>query len=240
MQHPSLFTVLTLVILIAALPINSALVGRRLRSSTGSPSSKYFRYVRTIVVLWSVTALAVYALRLHGIGARDVGLLMPHAPWEMALGCLTLIAPLVALLAGAPRGLSPDYAAALRAIVPDGSAQWALFWLVAASAGVCEEFLYRGYLLWVVSRLTGDLLLGVVASTLAFGFAHAYQGRNGIVGATISGGLYAVVLLVTGSLYPCMIGHFVQDLAGAAIVTRRRASVAHDPSAAQRHLPADL
>ncbi len=221
MLHPSIFTFVTLVILIAALPINSALAGRRLRAATPSPNAKLFRYGRTIVILWSVTALAAYALRLHGFGARDVGLVAPHQPWQLAAGGIALVGPVLAMLSGAPRALSPDYALALRAVVPETRAEWALFWIVAASAGICEEFLYRGYALWAVARLTGDVLFGVIASTLAFGFAHAYQGRAGVVNATISGGLYAAVFLATGSLYPCMIGHFAQDIAGAAILTRK-------------------
>jgi membrane protease YdiL (CAAX protease family) len=229
--HPSVFTFFTLAILIAALPINSALAGRRLRRDVPSPRAKLFRYIRTIVVLWSVTALAVYALRLHGFDTRDVGLVAPHAPWELAVGLVSLVAPLLALLAGAPRRLSPAYAIALRAIVPESAGEWTSFWIVAASAGICEEFLYRGYALWAIARLTNDTLFGVAASTLAFGFAHAYQGRTGIANATISGGLYAVVFLATGSLYPCMIGHVAQDIAGAAVLTRRWSGAALDAQA---------
>lgn len=235
MPHPPVFTFVTLAILIAALPINSALAGRRLRKDAPSTRAKLFRYGRTIVILWSVTALAVYALRLHGFDTRDVGLVAPHAAWELAVGGISLVAPLLAMLAGAPRGLSSDYAVALRAIVPETVTEWGWFLVVAATAGICEEFLYRGYALWAIARLTNDTLLGVVASTLAFGFAHAYQGRTGIVNATISGGLYAIVFLATGSLYPCMIGHFVQDIAGAAILTRRIGGASLDaPAVRQR------
>ncbi len=227
MPHRFIFTFLTLLILIAALPINSALTGRRIRSLPLTPQAKLFRYGRTIVVLWSVTALALYALRLHGLDGASVGIRPPHEAAELGLGLISLLAPLLATLAGAPRALRPDYVVALRAVVPTDRVQWASFVVVAATASICEEFLYRGYALSLIADLTGSVVIGVLASTLAFGFAHAYQGRAGIAGATVSGLLYAAVFLVTGSLYPCIIGHFVQDIAGAAVLSRR--IVASDP-----------
>jgi uncharacterized protein len=219
MAHSTTFVLFTLLLLVAALPINSALVGRRIQTLSWSPKQKLFRYARTIIVLWALTALAVYALRLHGRGVDYVGVRMPHSAPELAAGLIVLVAPLLALLAGASRTM--ETAKGLRAIVPDDPLQWAAFVGVAASAGICEEFLYRGYALTLIATLTGSVPLGVAASTLAFGFAHAYQGKTGIIGATISGLLFAIVFLTTASLYPCMIGHFIQDIAGAAILTRR-------------------
>ena len=49
--------------------------------------------------------------------------------------------------------------------------------------------------------------------------------------ATISGALYAAVFLATGSLYPCMLGHFAQDIAGAAILSRKCRGVLGDAPA---------
>jgi uncharacterized protein len=221
MPHPSIFIFLILLILILALPLNSALAGRRIRSQPATSRTQTLRYARTIVVLWSVTALAAYALRLHHLNFADVGVRAPHFPAEFGLGLVVLVAPALASLVRAPRSLSPEYAEALRAIVPVASTQWVWFVALAATAGVCEEFLYRGYALTLIAALTGSIAMGVVASTLAFGFAHAYQGTTGIVGATVSGLLYASIFLLTGSLYPCMIGHFVQDIAGALVLSRR-------------------
>jgi membrane protease YdiL (CAAX protease family) len=230
MSHSSIFTILTLLLLIAALPINSALVGRRIQTLTFNPRQKLIRYARTILVLWSLTALAAYALRLHGRSVEYVGVRMPHSESELAAGLVVLAAPLAALLAGAPR--TAPAAKGLQAIVPADAAQWSAFVAVAASAGICEEFLYRGYALTLIAKLTASVPLGVAASTLAFGFAHAYQGRRGIAGATLSGLLFAAVFLVTGSLYPCMIGHFVQDIAGGAILSRRSTAVRQESASA--------
>ena len=234
MPH-SLFTALTLVLLIVALPINSALLKRRIGSLSPTRRGKLFRYGRTIVVLWTLTALAAYALRLHGGSLADAGVRMPDAPAELAFGLIVLIPPLIAVLAGATRNIQRSRG--ILAIVPSGAMEWIAFIAVAASAGICEEFLYRGYALTVIAALTGNVLLGVLASSLAFGFAHAYQGRSGIFGATISGLLFAFVFLFTHSLYPCMIGHFMQDIAGGAILSQRSVGGGQEnqPDAAHAH-----
>jgi len=140
---------------------------------------------------------------------------------ELLVGLVTLVAPVLASLGGSRRVLEGDYARALRAVVPTDRGEWILFVPVAASAGICEEFLYRGYALSIIGSMTGSLIVGAVLSSVAFGIGHAYQGKTGVIGATITGFLYACVFLVTGSLYPCMLGHFIQDMAGAAVLSRR-------------------
>ena len=221
MPHPTLMIILTLLILLIALPLISLWTGKRIRAAAATPGAKLLRYARTIVILWSLTALALYALRLHNIDPTLVGLRPPHSWWELFIGLIPLAAPLAASLSRGQRALNDDYARALRAIVPASLSQWILFVPLAASAGICEEFLYRGYALNILGSLTGSVLYGVVLSCIAFGFGHAYQGRPGMIGATITGFLYAGVYLATGSLYPCMLGHFMQDIAGAVVLSRK-------------------
>ena len=221
MPHPTLMIILTLLILLIALPLLSLWTGKRIRTAATTPSAKLFRYARTIVILWSLTALALYALRLHNIDPTLVGLQPPHYWGELAVGLIPLIAPLAASLSRGQRALNNDYARALRAIVPADLTQWILFVPLAASAGICEEFLYRGFALNTLAAMTGSVTYGVVLSCIAFGIGHAYQGRPGMIGATITGLLYAGVYLVTGSLYPCMLGHFMQDIAGAMVLSRK-------------------
>lgn len=232
MPHPTLMIILTLLILLIALPLLSLWTGKRIRAATTTPLAKFVRYARTIVILWSLTALALYALRLHSIDPTLVGLRPPHFWGELAIGLIPLVAPLAATLLRGRRALNDDYARALRAIVPADLPQWIVFVPLAASAGICEEFLYRGFALNVLSAMTGSVAYGVVLSCIAFGFGHAYQGRPGMIGATITGLLYAGVYLATGSLYPCMLGHFMQDIAGALVLSRKLEATASAPAGA--------
>jgi membrane protease YdiL (CAAX protease family) len=83
---------------------------------------------------------------------------------------------------------------------------------VALTAGVCEEFLYRGWLLSLIATASGSLWIALVASSIVFGFAHAYQGRNGILGASVLGIVMGGVFLFSRTLLPGQILHAAIDL----------------------------
>ncbi len=216
-----------LALLVLALPLQSALAARRRREPSRPGSAKLVRYARTIVVLWTLCALAVYALALHGLDSRDIGLRPPHSGWQLFLGAAVVIA---LLASGRRRPADAGYLRAIRAVVPASRAEWALFLPLALSAGLCEEFLYRGYALTVIASLSGSVVVGVALSSLAFGAAHAYQGRAGMLAAFGSGLFYAALFLFSGSLYPCMLGHFAQDLLGAALLSGALRKTAAAPS----------
>jgi membrane protease YdiL (CAAX protease family) len=216
----SVAVVAVLALLVIAVPALGALVAARRPDGEESPLRKHARYARTMLVLWTMTALAFYALALHGQVPADVGLRAPAQPIAYLFG--PLVVAILLTLSGAGRGdVSASYASAIRAVVPDNRADWAWFVPVAATAALCEEFLYRGYALTQIAALTGSVTAGVVISSIAFGLAHAYQGRIGMLGTALTGLLYCVLFLFAGSLVPCMIAHFLQDMVGAALLSHR-------------------
>ena len=90
------------------------------------------------------------------------------------------------------------------------------FLILSATAGFCEEFLYRGYLAWFFAPWLGGIgaMIAVVA---IFGISHAYQGWKGAVKATIAGAVMAAIVLATGSLIPAMIVHALIDAGGGTV-----------------------
>jgi membrane protease YdiL (CAAX protease family) len=88
-----------------------------------------------------------------------------------------------------------------------------LGWWVAASlsAGFCEEFIFRGYLIWAFQPVFG--LWGAAAlSVVVFAAAHAYQGANGVLATGAIGSLLTLVVLISGSLLPAMALHALADI----------------------------
>jgi len=216
--------VAVLVLLVIAVPALGALVAARLKSVEDSPARKRARYARTMLILWTMTALAYYALQLHGQTPADIGVRAPHNVLWYAVG--PLIVALLLSMSGAGRGdISTDYARAIRPVIPNDAVDWCWFVAVAATAAICEEFLYRGYALMQIAALTHSIIAGVVISAVAFGLGHAYQGRIGMAGTAITGLLYAALFLASGSLVPCVLAHFMQDMFGAALLARRLRSI---------------
>lgn len=209
-----------LALLVIAVPALGALVAARVRRAEDTQPRKHARYARTMLVLWTMTALAMYALQLHGETVADVGVRAAAQPLAYVLGLLIVGALLT--VSGAGRGdIAQSYASAIKIVVPLTAADWLWFVPVAATAALCEEFLYRGYALTQIAGLTGSVTTGAIVSSIAFGLGHAYQGRIGMVGTALTGLLYASLYLFGGSLGPCMVAHFLQDIVGAALLSRR-------------------
>jgi membrane protease YdiL (CAAX protease family) len=54
--------------------------------------------------------------------------------------------------------------------------------------------------------------VGLIVSSICFGFAHAYQGCAGILSTGILGIVFGLVFIASGSLLPGQIHHTIIDL----------------------------
>jgi uncharacterized protein len=84
--------------------------------------------------------------------------------------------------------------------------------VVSITVGVCEEILYRGWLLSLSGAALNSVWLGLLISSILFGFAHAYQGRTAIFGTGLGGAFFGIVFVVSGSLIPGQLLHIAMDL----------------------------
>jgi uncharacterized protein len=83
---------------------------------------------------------------------------------------------------------------------------------LAVTAGVCEEFLYRGFAMAVLERAGLPTALVVILTAAFFGLAHAYQGRSGVIATAFMGILFGIGRLVFESLAPMMVWHAGLDI----------------------------
>jgi len=97
-------------------------------------------------------------------------------------------------------------------LLPQVKAEAAPYAALAVTAGVCEEFVYRGFVMAALSRLGLATWVVLAISSALFGLAHAYQGRSGIAGTTVLGLLFGFGRLATTSLLPPVIWHAGLDL----------------------------
>jgi uncharacterized protein len=89
-------------------------------------------------------------------------------------------------------------------------------WIVMAlSAGVCEETVFRGYLQQQFSAWTGSVSVGVFAQAACFGLAHAYQARKNIVLIFVLGCVFGVFAVCRKGLRANMIAHALVDVLSA-------------------------
>ena len=135
----------------------------------------------------------------------------------MVLGLLALFLRLLHL-ASAQKQISE--------LAPASLAEAALWIALSISAGICEEFLFRGYLQQQFTRATGRVWVGVLLSALLFGSAHGYEGIAGMLMITVYGALFSLLALRRGSLRAGMIAHGWHDsITGIALWMLKRAHV---------------
>jgi uncharacterized protein len=202
----------------------------RLRTDPGARRSFY---LRLLILEWGLSLLALVVwLATPGVSAGQVGLRWPQQ-WPgpvTGLVVLLVVAFVVvstrALRSGAlleaaepvrrpgeGRHAEPAGHATL-ALLPRTAGERRLFTVVGVTAGVCEEWLYRGFFLAVLAALAGGLQtwLLVVVAAVAFGLAHFYQGAVGILTTGLLGGVMAALYLQTGSLLLPVLLHAAIDL----------------------------
>jgi membrane protease YdiL (CAAX protease family) len=84
------------------------------------------------------------------------------------------------------------------------------FAAVSITAGICEELLFRGFLMWYFAGW--GIVAAVVVSSLLFGFAHIYQGIQSVPRTGILGLVLCLIVVAAGSLWPAIIIHAAIDL----------------------------
>ena len=94
---------------------------------------------------------------------------------------------------------------------------WWRFVALAVTAGLCEEFLYRGFAIAVFSRAGLSAWLVVFVTAVLFGLAHLYQGRGGLFGTMILGIVFGAIRIACANLVPVILSHAAIDvMAGIA------------------------
>ncbi len=174
-------------------------------------------YALTIALQWPAAALIGWRCWARGISWAELGLVAHDG---VALLGASLIG--AAILAFAQwkgwqrkvraRASSGGVALALaERILPRSTVELLVFFAVAATAGVCEEFIYRGFAMSALSRIGLPLWFVAMATSLLFGLGHLYQGRKGVIGTAILGILFAGARIGMGSLIPGIVWHATID-----------------------------
>jgi len=112
------------------------------------------------------------------------------------------------------------------ALAPSSFGEAAMWIALSISAGICEEFVFRGYLQRQFTAAAGRVWVGVLLSSIFFGAAHGYEGIAGMLLITVYGALFSVLAIRRGSLRAGMIAHAWHDsISGIALWLLKRARV---------------
>ena len=209
------------IVLVILFPVRAALFSyRRLTAAEPGdlPRVRLALYKQGIAIQWTLAACAVALWAWQGRRWVMLGV-VPQLNWGL-LG----VAVGFAIIAGyvlAQRGRAledPEALARLRhqmrnveRMMPRGAEELRWFSRLSVTAGLCEDLLYRGYLIWYLGTWFALAPAALIASVV-FGFGHAYQGPRGIAVTSLVGVFMSAIYLLTGSLVACSAFHALMDL----------------------------
>jgi membrane protease YdiL (CAAX protease family) len=175
-------------------------------------------YASTIAFQWLAAAVAAWRAWAHGFTAAQFGLAMPGRFRLLVItvfGAVLIVTLQWLNLRRMGRSASPlrrPLQALAERILPQSTMELIPFLMLAVTAGLCEEFLYRGFAMAVLSRMGLPAAVVILFSSIIFGLAHLYQGRSGFVSTMLLGILFGISREVLGSLIPVIVWHMGVDV----------------------------
>ncbi|MGO9605810.1 MAG: lysostaphin resistance A-like protein [Candidatus Binataceae bacterium] len=190
--------------LIGALPFISPLF-------RSDDHTHFINFWATMVVsAWTVTLIIVVCLRLSGVGLLAIGLWPPRPR-------VLLLLLLVALAIGGAIHLTPVHTSAMKqpslpTLAWTHSERYFMLLVVAPTAAICEETIYRGLILRFLATPIG-LWPAMIVQALLFAYMHGGVNQPPFlfVNGSILGFLLALLVDWRGNLRAAMAIHFVID-----------------------------
>jgi len=192
-------------------------------------------YAFGIVLLWSVTLLIFIMCFIGKISLEDIGFRPIKFKYNTWFTIITLVVSGIAFVyfmcqliasLGSSKSIKKQLENSNQGaigVLPRTKKEKYLFSLLALSAGICEEIIFRGFLVFLVLAIFPHvpIYLVVLISTLIFGIAHAYQGLQGIVSTGLLAVMFMCLFLVTDCLIFAMLLHFIIDFSATFILSEK-------------------
>ncbi len=224
---PHLIDHIAFVILAVVFPIWGYFETRKryAQIEAGRTDARMGLYRKIIVEQWLIAIALLVGWFALGRGAAALGLTTRGGTvaWIgyglFILACATLLIQLRSYLR------SPERLASMREtfgkvmlFLPHTRRELRAFDAVSVTAGICEEIIYRGFLIaYLMAVLTTPFWIAALLSCLVFGLSHNYQGPAGILRTAAVGGVLALLYGLTGSLLAPMVFHAVMDITSGRI-----------------------
>lgn len=193
------------------------------QQATGPDRARRTLWMRWAAMLWLMSALVLGAWTAQDTPLATLGLALP-AGWRLWAPAVAIVAVVALQVQGGVRvsRMTGDKAAlrqqlgSTAQILPRAEAELPAWLAVSITAGVCEELLFRAFLVAVLQPVIG-LWPAAALAVVVFAAAHAYQGRDGLVRTGVLGAVFMALLLVTHSLWPGIVLHVALDFVGGWI-----------------------
>jgi uncharacterized protein len=203
--------------LVTVVPLSSAAALRMLldRDRLRVPRAALYRDVVASQWILAVIALAVLIPVANPLAATGLS-----ADAGVGFASVLLLLTVAAVLEGS--GVRPRLPlrepggslARVSFLLPRTRAERCWWIALSVTAGVCEEIVFRGFLLHYLATHAPQIGItgAAVLSSIAFGLGHLYQGLRSAALTALVGAALAAAYLVTGTLWTPIVLHALLDL----------------------------
>lgn len=209
-----LLTILLLVVLPSALASQA-----RLSVDQLAHVPRLSIYLTSSMAIWALAVLAVLASVASGFSFQLPGLVwlspLPLVIWTLGILLLALLILMLARLVPMAETRILEY------LIPRTAEEKLGFVGVSLSAGICEELIFRSFLISALTLAFGSPWTAAVLASAAFSLFHSYQGSLGMGRTALLGLVLSAPFVIAGSIIPSMIAHAVLNaIAGLWLADR--------------------
>ena len=227
-----------LFILLAVMMMVAAWSEKKYRGVVITEKIKCRGYCQSIALLWGFVLVIFIMCLIGNISLEEIGLRLISFKYNIWFSAVTLILSglllaflsyqtILLLISAKSREEAKKQIAtgegAGQSLPQTKKEKW-LFSFLSLSAGICEEIIFRGFLLFLLQAIFPaiPIYLIVLIPSVIFGIFHLYQGLPGIIKTGVLGALLLCVVLVTDSLILAMLLHFLGDLSSTFILSEEQ------------------
>lgn len=172
-------------------------------------------YIFAIVLDWGLFWYCWFGMRRRGVSLWTLADLRWRS-WRTVIVDILLALALWIIWEGMDHGLArllgPSVAKSVDSLLPQSLLEIVAWIIVCATAGICEESVFRGYVQRQIHAATNNQILAVIGQGVIFGLSHAYQGWKHVVVICALGTLYGAFAAWRGTLRINILSHAWSDL----------------------------
>lgn len=188
------------------------------RVEAGEPADRIKLYRETLVLEWVAFAVLACAWYLLGRPIAALGFVTPAGTGFWIGAALVTAASAYLLFAWRQSThMTTDEKEThiasfgkLLHFLPQSTRDLRHFTGLSVTAGIVEETIYRGFVLWYLFQYL-PAWAAVLVSAIGFGLGHSYQGAGGVARVTVLGIVFGALYIYTGSIWVPIVGHILLD-----------------------------
>ena len=187
-----------------------------------STADKKRFYLANAGVLW-IGAIMVFVLWLLALRPlSEMGFRVPYIDTlVIGLTSLFVLAYIIETVTEIRKEDNEEDLLRSAAFLPNNGREYYYFVLLSISAGICEEIVYRGFLVNYLMTIIDDRVIAfnvaVIFPAVIFGVVHMYQGMKSVLKIGIMSLLFSTIFIFSQSLLIVVILHTAVDMASGFI-----------------------